>query len=437
VAYAAGVRVNLGRTGPAVTRALGVLVHNWPLKLAAIGLATLLYGGLVLSQSTASLTGVVPVDVRNQPVDTFLLQTVRPVTEIRYVSPAGVRPITSDFEAWIDLGAIEPGSGPRSVNIQIRSVDPRITVVGFDPQVVTVELDRLAVRSVPVEVERGDAPTGLELGPTAVAPKEVEVRGPASVISRVVAARADVIIQPSGIDVDQDVELVPVDAVGDAVAQVRLDPSTARVTIPVFSDRESKTLPISPLITGEPASGFEFVTATVDPHFVTVEGDIDELEAMTTVDTGPISVNGLSADQEVEANLALPSGVVALDVEAVRVAITVRPITASRSFDVGLRLVGARPDRTYATSVDRVLITVGGSVVDLDRLSAATLVADLQVGTLVAGSTAVEVDVDLPAGVTLVASSPGTIIVTVGAGPPAPPSAAPGSSPSAAASPSG
>jgi YbbR domain-containing protein len=158
---------------------------------------------------------------------------------------------------------------------------------------------------------------------------------------------------------------------------------------------------------------------------------------MTSVDTGPISVNGLSADQEVEANLALPSGVVALDVEAVRVAITVRPITASRSFDVGLRLVGARPDRTYATSVDRVLITVGGSVVDLDRLSAATLVADLQVSTLVAGSTAVEVDVDLPAGVTLVASSPGTIIVTVGAGPPAPPSAAPGSSPSAAASPSG
>ena len=46
-----------------MTRVLGVLFHNWPLKLAAIGLATLLYGGLVLSQSTATLTGVVPVEV--------------------------------------------------------------------------------------------------------------------------------------------------------------------------------------------------------------------------------------------------------------------------------------------------------------------------------------------------------------------------------------
>ena len=39
-----------------------LVVHNWPLKLAAVGLATLLYGGLVLSQSTATLTGVVPVE---------------------------------------------------------------------------------------------------------------------------------------------------------------------------------------------------------------------------------------------------------------------------------------------------------------------------------------------------------------------------------------
>ena len=35
-----------------MTRYLRFLIHNWPLKLAAIVLATLLYGGLVLSQTT-------------------------------------------------------------------------------------------------------------------------------------------------------------------------------------------------------------------------------------------------------------------------------------------------------------------------------------------------------------------------------------------------
>ncbi|HEV8696463.1 MAG TPA: CdaR family protein [Candidatus Limnocylindrales bacterium] len=396
-----------------MTRVLGILVHNWPLKLAAVGLATLLYGGLVLSQSSATLTGVVPVDIREQPVNTFLLKTIRPVTEIRYFSPSGVQPIASDFEAWVDLSDVEPGSGPQSVPVQLRSIDQRVTVLGFEPQVVTVDLDRIATRRVQVEVDRGEVPTNLEVGTTTVSPRQVQVIGPASVISRVVAARASVQIQPSGIDVDQDVELVAVDDIGNAVAQVRLEPTTARVTIPVFSDRLSKTLPISPQITGTPAAGFELSAASVSPRFVTVEGDVDELQALLTIDTAPISVSGFSSSQEVDAPLVLPTGVVALDVQNVRVSIVVRAVTASRSFEVGLRMVGARPGFDYTTDVDRVLITVGGSVADLDRLIASTLVVDLDVSALGPGTSQVAATANLPAGVTLVAASPPRVAVTV------------------------
>ncbi len=396
-----------------MTRVLGILVHNWPLKLAAVGLATLLYGGLVLSQSSATLTGVVPVDIREQPVNTFLLKTIRPVTEIRYFSPSGVQPIASDFEAWVDLSDVEPGSGPQSVPVQLRSIDQRVTVLGFEPQVVTVDLDRIATRTVEVEVDRGEVPTNLEVGTTTVSPRQVQVIGPASVISRVVAARASVQIQPSGIDVDQDVELVAVDDIGNAVAQVRLEPTTARVTIPVFSDRLSKTLPISPQITGTPAAGFELSAASVSPRFVTVEGDVDELQALLTIDTAPISVSGFSSSQEVDAPLVLPTGVVALDVQNVRVSIVVRAVTASRSFEVGLRMVGARPGFDYTTDVDRVLITVGGSVADLDRLIASTLVVDLDVSALGPGTSQVAATANLPAGVTLVAASPPRVAVTV------------------------
>ncbi|MGP1673742.1 MAG: CdaR family protein [Candidatus Limnocylindrales bacterium] len=412
-----------------MTRVLRVIVHNWPLKLAAIGLASLLYGGLVLSQSTATLTGVVPVAVREQPRDTFNLTTIRPVTEVRYFSPAGVKPITSDFEAWVDLSDVTPGIGPQSVPVQIRSVDPRVTVVGFDPQVVTIDLDTLDTKSVPVEVERGGTPDGLEIGPVAFEPSSVEVRGPASVIVRVVAARANVIVQPSGIDVDQDVELVPIDAVGDAVAQVQLAPATARVTIPVISDRVSKALPISPIITGSPAAGFEIASATIEPSIVTVEGDIDQLEALTSIDTAPISVSGFSSSQTVEATLAVPVGLVPLGDQTVQVTITLRAVTATRTFEVGLDLVGARADRRYATSVDRVLVTIGGGVAALDRLTGGSLVAELRVGNLDLGTSAVSVELELPAGLSLVASSPGQVNVTVSAPETTTPSAAPSASP--------
>jgi YbbR domain-containing protein len=396
-----------------VTRVLGVLIHNWPLKLAAIGLATLLYGGLVLSQSSATLTGVVPVTPREQPADTFLLTTLRPVTEIRYFTPSNVRPISSDFEAWVDLSEVTPGQGRRSVPIQLRSIDPRVRVLGFEPQTVTVELDRVAQKSVPVQVERGDVPVNMSVGAVTVDPVEARVIGPASVLARVVAARASVIVQPSGIDVDQDIELVPIDSVGDAVAQVRLEPATARVTIPIFSDRQTRQLPVNPQITGSPAAGFEQSTLSVEPRFITVEGDVDELEALVTIDTVPIPVTGLSASRTLQVGLALPTGVVALDVQEVTVSVGIRPVTGTRSFEVGLRMIGVQPDLSYRAGVDRVLITVGGSTADLDRLIGATLAVDLDVTTLGPGTTEVQVTAALPPGIALVAASPPRVQVTV------------------------
>ena len=63
------------------------VVHNWPLKLAAIGLATLMYGGLVLSESTQTFNGDIAVVPNGQPADTFLLTVPPHVTVIRYFAP--------------------------------------------------------------------------------------------------------------------------------------------------------------------------------------------------------------------------------------------------------------------------------------------------------------------------------------------------------------
>ena len=434
MASTAGDDDPLGRTGPAVTRVLQVLVHNWPLKIAAIGLATLLYGGLVFSQSTQTFTGVIPVAVRGQPDDTFLLQVVEPVTTVRYTAPSGVRPITSTFEAFIDISSVEPGSGSQSVRVQVRSIDSRISVFQVEPDRVTIQLDRLAERTVPVIVPQVAAPDDTELGPTTFEPAEVTISGPASVLTRVVGAQANVTIQ-SGIDVDQDVVLVPVDVVGDAVGQVKVVPATARIKIPVFSDKESRTLTISPLVTGDPAPGFELIGTKAEPQVVTVEGDIDDLEPLLSIDTAPVQIGGLSANQTLETTLALPNGVVALDVQTVRVSISVRPVTASRNYQVGLGLVGARSDRIYSLSTDRVILTVGGSVAELDRLEGAALAATLDVSGLASGTSAVVVEADLPAGVTLLSSSPDRVSVTVTVPAPPPASASPASGSAAPASP--
>ncbi len=391
------------------------VVHNWPLKLAAIGLATLMYGGLVLSESTQTFNGDIRVNPSGQPADTFLLTVPPPVTVIRYFAPAGVPVTSSSFEASVDLSSVDPQAGAVSVRIEVISPDTRIRVLGYEPQFMSVQLDPIDQKTVPVQVERGVVPPGLDLGDTTVTPQTVTVSGPRSAVRQVVAVRADVQIQPSGIDVDNDVQLVPIDGLGNAVRTIDVTPSTARVTIPVFSNRQTRSLPINPILSGVPAAGFEVAGVTVDPQIVLVEGDADQLAQLVSVATSPIPMTGVSANATVQASLALPTGVATVGSDTIRVSIKLRQVTETRTFSAGLRLVGTRRDLAYDFATDRVIVTIGGSTADLDRLEGSTLVVNLDVTGLGPGTVEVPVSIDLPTGPTLVAANPATVSVTISA----------------------
>ena len=397
-----------------MNRIIGVIVHNWPLKLAATGLAMLLYGGVVLSQNTQTYTDAIKVDPVGKPPGTVLLSPIPPVTSVRYFAPPDVNPVTGTFIATIDLSDVDPLAGTTSVPVTVRSVDPRISVLGSDPAYVSVRLESLTSKTVQVKVVIGPLASGLDLGATKIEPTEVLISGPKSAVDQVASVRADVSIDPGGLDFDADVPLIPVDGAGSAVRPIEVTPATVRITIPVFTDKQSRPLPVAPVVTGTPAAGFEIASVVVDPAVVTVEGDADQLAELTKLDTQPVSVAGASSDVSTDVPLAVPTGVVPLGVDTVRVTVTLRPVTATRTFSAGLQLVGARPGLIYTLSTDRVLLTIGGSTAELDRLSGATILADLDVASLEVGTTTdVTVTVSLPTGVTLVASSPPIVTVVV------------------------
>src|SRR5204862_4283547 len=107
-------------------------------------------------------------------------------------------------------------------------------------------------------------------------------------------------------------------------------PATAHVTIPVFSDRQTRTLPVNAVITGQPAAGFEIASVAVNPSVALVAGDADQIAQLARVDTAPIAMTGVSDDETVRVALALPTGVVAVGEDTVSVTIDIRPVTATR-----------------------------------------------------------------------------------------------------------
>ena len=167
--------------------------------------------------------------------------------------------------------------------------------------------------------------------------------GPDSAVRFVTAALARVRIDPSGLDVNETVGLLPVDARGEVVEGVDVQPSAVRVTIQIGSQLATRALPVRAVVTGTPAESVEIASIDVQPSLVTIEGEADVLDGLVSIDTRPISIAGATADVVTAVGLVLPEGVAALDVEQVRVTIPLRPREGTRSIEVGIELVNADP----------------------------------------------------------------------------------------------
>jgi len=403
-----------------VSRVLRSLVYNWPLKLAAVVLASLLYGGLVLSQSTRLYRDAIPIGRANEAADLYIVSDLGDVTSIQYVAPPDLRVDANTFHAIVDFGSVDPGAGSVSLPVRVTASDPGIQVIDFQPKRISVTVDRVTSRDVPVHVEILSSPPGFQLGTPVTDAATVAVTGPQTTVSEVAQVLARVTIDPSGIDVDRTVDLVPVDASGNTLSPIDVNPASTRVKVAVFTDRRTRSLPVNPVVTGTPAAGFEVASIVVDPLVVSVEGDANDLSGLDRADTAPISISGASSDVVTSVGFNLPSGVQALGQASVGVTIRLRPITASRTYEAGLVLEGASADRVYTLSTDQVLLTIGGSVADLDRLSASSLVLTLDVTGLGDGTHKIAPAANLTTGLQLIAVSPATVTVTITSSPPSP-----------------
>lgn len=401
-----------------MTRAFAFLIHNWPLKLAAVCLAALLYGVLVVTQSTQARTDLrIPILRTNEPADVILLSDLGSVTQVRFFIPddSGIRVDSSSFEAMADLSQADPNAATTFVNVNVRAIDDRISVLDFAPRQISVRVEKLqAIQNVPVVVKRLSDPAGLDIREPVFEPATVTVRGPASLVRRVDRVEARIQIDPTGLDFDRDVPLIPVDVVGEALSPVDVEPTTVRVRVLVFGNAQTRSIPVVANVTGTPAPGFEIASIAVKPLVLPVEGDQDDLVALAHLDTEPMSVNGATTTIDRMVKIALPAGVRAVAASEVQVTITLRPVTATRNFSAGIVLSGARSDRTYSLTFDRVLVTVGGSVADLDRLEGRTFDVRAEVGGLGPGKHVVPIVANLPAGLALVAASPASVEVTIG-----------------------
>ncbi|MGI8928929.1 MAG: CdaR family protein [Candidatus Limnocylindrales bacterium] len=399
-------------------RVADFLIRNWPLKLAAIVLATVLYSGLVLGQNVRTWTGTLRVEGLRPSTTATLMSDLDPVTQVRYRAPLDVGVVSPDsFRATVDLSLVEPVAGgpPVEVPVTVVAVNPLIQIVDFQPRSVGVRLDPVAARQVNVEVSLGTVPDGLALGNEQIEPSSVTVRGASSRVASVTDVIARVAIDASALNIDRDFDLIAVDANGNQVPNVQLEPQRARIRISVARELANRSLPVVPQITGQPAPGYRITSVTVEPLVVTVSGEAAAVTLLDSAPTQPIDISGRTRDLEAMVQFALPAGVSVSGSDTAQVVVTIAEETGTRTFQVGIVLEGQNPAYAYTPRSESVSVTLGGPIAALDAVDASQLVAvaDMSSYTTGGGEPDVSLTFEPPTGLEVASVSPGSVAVVI------------------------
>lgn len=407
------------------------VLGNWPLKIGAVVLATVLYGGVVLSQNTRTWPGQVPIDIHNPPRNAAVVNPLGFMTDIQYRAPLEVasRLTNGSFFASIDLANVGVPTDGSSVEVPVslNAVDASVDIVDYQPKTVNVFLDPVVSETRPVTVDRGQVPEGLTIGPPQVDPQSVTVTGGRSLVSTVQSVVARVIIDASGLNVDEDVDVVPLDDTGQIVTGVQVAPNRAHVRIDVAQDLSTAQLPVRVTLAGTPADGYEIESLSVRPLSVTVSGEAPVIARLSGVDTAPVDIGGKNADFDTQVALDVPQDVTIDGDTDVMVHVAIAPSQASRTLEVGLQLLGADPQTQYQLGQPSVLVILTGPAPTLDALSPEDLTATLDVTGLSPGSHDVAAQVIPIEGVSIGTVTPESVTVTVL--PPPTPSPSPTASP--------
>lgn len=408
---------------------MGWLTRNWHLKLAAVLLSTILYTGLVFSGTFSDESIRIRVEQVNVSRDAFVLSGDLGLVEVRYrVANNQIAGVSdADFSARVDMSAydLERAPEPQQLPVEVSALRDGIEILSVSPSDVRVEVDRIEVRSVPIEVEPGTIPEGLEIGDPVVSDREVEVRGPASLVDRIDRAVAFINIPASGIDVNEAVDLTVVDIEGQPIGtgMIDLDPKTVSVQVDVREVETSTTVAVRPnLEPGSPEPGFALDAISVEPSSITLVGLPEDLAQIRSVATEPVSINGASSDQTFEVALELPDGVslAAGEPELVTVVASIVPSVSSRTFVVGVICEGSGANACLPRT-DQVAVTLSGAGGALSALTIADVTPTIDVSGLTPGSYLLTPTIGgLPPGVEVMSISPGAVSVTIVAPEPTP-----------------
>ncbi|HLT19171.1 MAG TPA: CdaR family protein [Thermomicrobiales bacterium] len=386
-------------------------------RLAVSILLAFIIWGFIVWETNPEITRnfpTIPVTARDVPGNMLVvgnLPTVSvtlkgPQSEMRSV-------VASDLTAWVDFSSAE-GPGIDEYPVRVAAPDGARKII-VEPPRIEVELDLIVTETFQVVI-REDEPRPANVANIELSTELVSIQGPEDLVSRVEAVEVPVEIGGRSESFSEQVEPVPVDAMGNPVPGVTVSPAT--ITLSVTFESTSKDVPVQVIcacVVDNRVQEIELATASPIPSTIRLSGPAADLAEIDVVRTTPIDISVLSESGwilNVELDLTDIPQTVTVPERAIDVWVPVEP-TRRELRDVPIAVIGLGSGLEASLAEQTVsIVIIGGTEIDtLELEQRVTGVVDLR--GLAPGTYSVDVGVVVPPGLTYEQVQPESVRVVI------------------------
>ncbi|MDF1512826.1 MAG: CdaR family protein [Anaerolineae bacterium] len=298
---------------------------------------------------------------------------------------ATMRP--EDIVARVDVSDV--GTGTLSLPVEVEVAQKPAVVTLITPPEISLTIERLAEKEVPVEViVQGSPAIGFEADAPSVAPQVVRIQGPQSLVSKAFKTQVFVSVDEQEGSVRSDYAPQVVDQNEQPVPEITVIPKSVTVNVPVWQLGYIRDMAVTVSLTGQPATGYRVANLVVDPPVVKVFGQTNIVRAVPGfLQTQPINLEGITQSLTSKVALQMPEGISVFfpAKPEVTATITVEVIRSGLTLEVTPTIRGLKEDLTTAVGVEAVVVILSGPLNIMENLTANDVDLELNLVNLTPG----------------------------------------------------
>jgi hypothetical protein len=211
---------------------LNLLRNNFGLKVLSVALAVAAWGYFHLAAAPGTTarfdqTLSVPIVVTGLRSG-YQARYADKVATVVIEAPRNGPVKPDEVQAVLDVSdLVDPGFH----NVPVKIVSPDLAVKSLSPASVTLSLDKLEERTVPLAIDYLGDKQGIVVDSATVNPQMTTIRGIGSDLAKVSTVRVEVQIPSKPQTLDEMIRPTPADARGAEIAGVQTSPNLVRVRV--------------------------------------------------------------------------------------------------------------------------------------------------------------------------------------------------------------